>query len=144
MRVWRLTRRPFANLSGEGARRHGGRWTSPGRPVVYTAESPALALLEVLVHLDLTPDLLPTDYVIMEVDVPDDVSRSQVSRDEAASSSPRVIGDAWLAESSASMLAVPSVIVPQLSNYLLNPTHGDAARFRIVGVEAFVIDPRLL
>jgi len=62
MLAWRLCRRPHADLSGEGARRLGGRWNSPGRPLIYLAEHPALAALEVRLHLDLPFDLLPADY----------------------------------------------------------------------------------
>jgi len=65
MIAWRLCRRPHATLDGEGARRFGGRWNSPGRPVVYLADHPALAALEVRDHLDLPFDLLPVDYVLM-------------------------------------------------------------------------------
>lgn len=71
MIAWRLCRRPYAVLDGEGARRFGGRWNSPGRPLVYLADHPALAALEVRVHLDLPFDLLPSDYVLMQVDIPD-------------------------------------------------------------------------
>ena len=71
MIAWRLCRRPHATLDGEGARRFGGRWNSPGRPVVYLADHPALAAFEVRVHLDLPFELLPSDYVLMRVDVPD-------------------------------------------------------------------------
>ena len=71
MRLWRLTRAVHADLSGEGARRFGGRWNSPGRPLVYTAAEAALTVLEVLevrVHLDLPFELLPDDYVLLTID----------------------------------------------------------------------------
>jgi len=58
--AWRLCRAPFADLSGEGARLYGGRWNSSGRAMVYAAGDAALAVLEVRVHLDLPPDLVPT------------------------------------------------------------------------------------
>ena len=62
--AWRISRAAFADLSGTGARLYGGRWNSPGRAMIYAAEAAALAVLEVRVHLDLTPDLLPDDYVL--------------------------------------------------------------------------------
>ncbi len=71
MLAWRLCRAPFADLSGEGARRLGGRWNTPGRPLVYAASSAALAVLEVRVHLDLPPELLPSDYVLLAIDLDD-------------------------------------------------------------------------
>jgi RES domain-containing protein len=145
MRVWRLTRRRLADLSGEGARRHGGRWTSPGRPVVYTAQSAALALLEVLVHLDLGPGLLPSDYVLMEIDAPDDLRVLRTGARAALDfETSRRIGDAWIAAGLEPVLALPSVIVPRETNYLLNPRHAAAARLRIVGIDDFAIDRRLL
>ena len=68
MIAWRLCRRLNAHLTGEGARRFGGRWNSAGVPVVYLAEHPALAALEVRVHLDLPFDLLPADFTLMRID----------------------------------------------------------------------------
>jgi len=138
MIVWRLCRRPHADLSGEGARRFGGRWNSPGRPVVYLAEHPALAALEVRVHLDLPFELLPVDFVLMRVLVPDDPD----TLFEAVANSVAT-GDAWLAEARSAVLRVPSVLVPHAWNVLFNPNHPDAARALPRSVEPFGFDPRL-
>jgi RES domain-containing protein len=73
MILWRLTRRPHADLSGRGGRLADGRWHSRGQPIVYCATSAALAVLEVRVHLDLPLDLLPDDYVLMQIAAPDDL-----------------------------------------------------------------------
>lgn len=137
MIAWRLCRRPHADLSGEGARRFGGRWNSPGRPVVYLAEHPALAALEVRVHLDLPFELLPTDYVLMRVLVPDSPNTvfDAVANTVAT-------GDAWLAEARSAVLRVPSVLVPHSWNVLFNPNHPDANGVRR-SVEPFGFDPRL-
>lgn len=135
---WRLCRRPFADLSGEGARRFGGRWNSPGRPVVYLAEHPALAVLEVRVHLDLPLDLLPADFALMRVQVPDGPTADPATRDETAAR-----GDAWLTQASSAVLRVPSVLVPQAWNILLNPRHPDAAVAETQAIESFHFDPRL-
>ena len=91
--AWRICRRPFADLSGEGARLYGGRWNSPGRPVVYAAEAAALAVLEVRVHLDLDWSLLPADYVLMAIDL----SSLAIESLEEAPDDPVAYGDAWLA-----------------------------------------------
>ena len=64
MLAWRLCREPFADLNGHGARQYGGRWNSPGRPLVYAASAAALAVLEVRVHLDLPFELLPEYFDI--------------------------------------------------------------------------------
>ncbi|MEO3470995.1 RES family NAD+ phosphorylase [Roseomonas sp. CAU 1739] len=136
--AWRLCRRPFADLSGEGARRFGGRWNSPGRAMVYAADHPALAVLEVRVHLDLPAELLPADYVLMRLALPDPVETLP-----ALPVDPRAAGDAWLAEARAPVLRVPSVLVPAASNLLLNPAHPAAASARIDAIDAFAFDPRL-
>jgi RES domain-containing protein len=140
--AWRLCRAPYATLDGDGARRFGGRWNSPGRPVVYLAEHPALALVEVLVHLDLVPDSLPDDYVMLRAALPDDPPPEQVGPQGAAD--PRAFGDAWLARRAVPVLRVPSVLVPQAANLLLDPLHPAARAARIVAVEPFRFDPRLL
>jgi RES domain-containing protein len=138
MVVWRLCRRPHADLTGEGARLFGGRWNSPGKPVVYLAEHPALAALEVRVHLDLPFELLPADFVFMRVGVPDGPISAF-----AAPADCTTIGDAWLAEEQSSTLRVPSVLIPHAWNVLLNPRHPDAAQAEMREVEAFSFDPRL-
>jgi RES domain-containing protein len=138
MEAWRLCRRPYADLTGEGARRFGGRWNSPGRPVVYLAEHPALAALELRVHLDLPFALLPADFVLMRVGLPDAPNTLCPTDADSVEA-----GDAWLAEARSASLRVPSVLVPHAWNILLNPAHPDAARSSVRDVEPFGFDPRL-
>lgn len=146
MRVFRLTRAVHANLDGEGSRLRGGRWTSPGRRAVYVAGSASLALLEVLVHLDLTPDLLPDDYVMMEIDVPPTVAIQHVNlaRTPDATFDFRAVGDAWLDKAETAFLSVYSVLVPHDRNGIINPAHPDAAGIAIIGTTPFKFDPRLM
>ncbi|SFB95068.1 RES domain-containing protein [Bosea sp. CRIB-10] len=139
MRVWRVSRAPFADLTGEGARLYGGRWNSPGRAMLYTAENPALAILEVRVHLDLEPDLLPHDYVLIEMEL-GDVSAAAL---ELAPDDPTAFGDIWLVRAGEPVLKVPSFIAPQSFNYLVNPAHPAAAAIRIVSTQPFAFDRRL-
>ncbi|WP_332683929.1 RES family NAD+ phosphorylase [Bosea sp. (in: a-proteobacteria)] len=139
MRAWRVCRAAFADLGGEGARLHGGRWNSPRRALVYTAENPALAILEVRVHLDLEPDLIPDDYVLVEIDLAGAICDEVAALPE----DPRQIGDAWLAAARTPVLKVPSFIAPRSSNLLINPAHGGAAAVRLVGQQAFSFDRRL-
>ena len=82
MRLWRVSN--HADLSGEGGRRVAARWHERGRPAVYLAEHPALALLETLVHLDIDPDELPSHYQLLTVDVPDIVAVEDLSETELA------------------------------------------------------------
>ena len=150
MVLWRLTRRPYADLHGRGGELADGRWHTRGRPVVYGSSTAALAALEVRVHLDLPFDLLPDDYVLMRIAVPDDMAVRAVeprglpeSWRERDSQSCRAIGDAWLAELSSALLLVPSVIIPFEQNVLINPLHREAARLAIADLTPFAWDSRL-
>lgn len=140
MQVYRLCRRPYADLSGEGGRLVSGRWHTAGRPVIYTAYEPALAVLEVRVHLDLPFELLPNDYVLMEIEAS---IRFETGEGIESVADPRAIGDAWLTGQTSAMLKVPSVLVPHGWNYLLNPRHPEAKNFSVSGVTPFKFDPRL-
>jgi RES domain-containing protein len=150
MRVWRLARRVYSALDGEGARRAGGRWNSPGVPVVYTSSALSLAVLELLAHTD--PDLLPNDLYAFEIEVPGsltprllDVSTlpsnwRQIPNHPAC----RAIGDDWLKARSHALLGVPSAVIPEELNYLINPAHPDTGRIKVVRSRPFSLDQRLL
>jgi RES domain-containing protein len=137
--AWRLCRRPFADLSGEGARLVGGRWNSPGRLVVYASEDAALAVLEVRVHLDLDFSLLPADYALMAIDL----DELLLERLDACPADTVAFGDAWLASRRSPVLSVPSAIVPESRDLLLNVAHPDAQRARIASIRSFSFDERL-
>jgi RES domain-containing protein len=149
MILWRLTRRPHGDLSGRGGRLADGRWHTRGRPVMYCAGSAALAVLEVRVRLDLPLDLLPDDYVLMQIAAPDDLEVRVIrpadlpagwqSREDLC----RPTGDGWLAEGSTALLSVPSAIVEVERNVLLNPGHRDAGRVAVVELTPFRWDQRL-
>lgn len=147
MFLWRISN--HASLAGAGGLRASGRWHTRGR-IVYCAESPAAAVLEVLVHFEMEIGDLPARYRLLKVNVPDDL---QVARVSPADLSPdwvedlqatRAIGDTWLTRSATPLLAVPSAVVPETSNVLLNPGHPDARRIVIVQSTDHVIDPRLI
>jgi RES domain-containing protein len=137
--AWRPCRAPFADLTGEGARRYGGRWNRPGRSVVYEASSAALAVLEVRVHLDLPPELLPDDFVLLTIDLGDLATETVASIPE----DPATFGDAWLREQRSPVLQVPSLIVPECADLLVNPAHRDAVRAIITARRRFAFDRRL-
>jgi RES domain-containing protein len=149
MLLWRLTRRPHADLSGRGGELADGRWHSRGRPVVYCASSVALAVLEVRVHLDLPFELLPDDYALMRIAAPDALSLQTI----AAQDLPvgwrqredlcRALGDTWLKERSTALLSLPSAIVEVERNLLLNPRHPDAHEVSIDEIVSFPWDERL-
>jgi hypothetical protein len=106
---------------------------------VYAASSAALAVLEVRVHLDLAPDLIPGDYILLEIDLDD--LRVETVMDLPAD--PVAFGDAWLAAGKTPVLQIPSVIVPESPNLLLNPLHSDAIVARILRRWPFAFDRRL-
>lgn len=149
MHIYRLCRPTFKSLDGEGARLFGGRWNSPGRPVVYTSSTLALAALEALVHFPIA--LAPPDLVALTIDVPDDVAIAEPELntlpadwyDHSNMSACRAVGDAWLSSGSSALLRVPAAPVPQEYNVLLNPAHAHALRVTIVDVQPFRFDPRL-
>ena len=148
--AWRIVQRGFIRsaFTGEGARRFGGRWNSPGRAVVYTAGSQALAALEMLVHLD--AERLLRNYVAIPVTIPGRLIRrvrlSDLPRNWKAYPAPattRSIGDEWLAEENSPVLRVPSVVIPSEHNFLLNPAHRLFPKLRIGKACTFRFDPRL-
>ncbi|NIM41928.1 MAG: RES domain-containing protein [Hydrogenophaga sp.] len=140
------------DLDGKGAERTGGRWNRPGRPVVYTASSVALACLETVVHLNAGD--LPLNRFLVRIVVPDDVWAAR--KVEAAADLPsgwnaipesRVsldIGDRWLRNASSALMAVPSVVVPEEFNVLINPMHAHAAGIRAGKVRSWFYDHRLV
>ena len=144
MIVYRLCKAVYSALDGEGARLWGGRWNSAGRPMVYAAASPSLAVLEVLVHLDLPAELLPDDLRLLTVDIPDDVAKRALEPSPKEDDACRAAGDAFLDVGDALALLVTSVIVPQERNVLLNVRHPDMSRVTISHSEPFQFDPRLL
>jgi RES domain-containing protein len=150
MHVYRLCRRPFKALDGEGARLYGGRWNSPGTPVVYTSGTLALAAIEYLIHLD--PKHLPADLIALEIFIPDDVP--VLSADLGALPADwhslaeceecRAAGDAWLAKATFAALRVPAAPIREEFNVLLDPRHSSVSAWRIVRERPFAYDARLL
>ena len=139
------------DLSGKGAQSSGGRWNRPGQPMLYCAGSIALAALETTVHL--ATDDLPLNRFLVAVDVPDEVWDARLVHSAAtlpvgwtARPEGKVsldIGDAWLAGGASALLQVPSVIVPEEPNLLINPRHADVARCKSRKLRAWFFDERL-
>ncbi|MBO6772247.1 MULTISPECIES: RES family NAD+ phosphorylase [unclassified Thalassospira] len=149
--AFRLVKRKWmaAAFDGEGARLYGGRWNSRGQPAIYLAGSQSLALLEVMVHLN--DYRLLGSYVMFALNIPlaaiEELPENLVPADwraEPAPPSTAGVGDAWLNAKSALALAVPSVIIPQERNYLLNPNHPMfEAVVQTASEVQFSADPRL-
>lgn len=149
MQLWRLTREAHAALDGEGARLHGARWNSRGVAVVYAASHLSLAALEYLVHID--AEDAPDDLVALRLHVPDEATElvyEPAALPEGWRGTPWPlecqIGDHWAGNGEHLLLRVPSVLVPEESNVLVNPAHPDASGVRVVETRPYSYDPRLL
>ena len=153
MLVYRIEREKYlsSTLSGIGASvTKGFRWNSLHSKLVYTAESRALATLEVSVHLDLSQDL-PLDRFYIEIEIPDDILILEVNAEDLPSgwdAKPptiitQIIGDDFVEQGEAAVIKVPSSIVPQESNYLINPNHPDAKRIKVKSTSPMVFDTRM-
>ena len=143
--VWRLASGRYPPLDGEGARKAGGRWNSAGHAIVYTSESLALCLAESLVHL---PGNLPRGYQSYKIFVPDDAievldTASLIKGWQSNLSFTRNLGDQWSTARRTLALIVPSVVLPESSNVLLNPLHSRANDLRVMDQQPFTFDPRL-
>lgn len=148
---WRLVPEDQAAsaFDGEGARLYGGRWNSVGVAMVYSSEHKSLAALEVRVHLNTTKQLRRYKCFAFEFDekmmkVFPDGSLPKDWRQEPPPVSLQRLGDAWAGAGDSSILAVPSVIIPNERNYLLNPKHPEFGKIKIGKAEDFAFDPRLL
>ena len=147
MVIWRISN--HTDLSGAGGIRSSGQWHHHGAPVVYLAENPALAMLEVLVNFELAPGEVPGAYMLLEVEFPDDRSIHVLDdsdlphgwREHRAFT--QGIGSDWLASRSSALLGVPSAVMPKSRNCLLNPRHPDAAAAVIKSVSGVPFDQRL-
>lgn len=143
--VYRLVRRERAAeaLSGEGARRYGGRWNPPGTAVVYAAESRALAVLETFVHITLEARALRFALLTLELPARFKAERHAADRPPRSLPASQEVGGQWLEGAAHLALVVPSVLVPQEKNYVLNVAHAQFAGVRVATSEPFSFDERL-
>jgi RES domain-containing protein len=143
MRLWRISE--FADLSGLGGKIYQGRWHSAKTEVVYCSDHPSTSLLEILVHND-REDILDT-FQLLEIVLPDGLGIHEpelpanwaIQRSET-----QKIGNTFLSDIKSPLMRIPSIVMPQAWNYLLNPAHPDAAQFRIAQSWRYPFDSRLL
>jgi len=145
VRLYRVCRAKHARLDGYGAMLVGGRWNSPGRAVVYLAESVSLAVVENLVHM--AREDFPTEYLVVSASLPESVSlRTEAELREdfpLAEATCCELGDYWLESGMSAVLKVVSRVVPSEHNFLLNPQHPDFAAIEADDPVHFRFDPRL-
>jgi RES domain-containing protein len=149
VRVWRIASAAHAAFDGEGARRYGSRWTPRGLPAVFTSATLSLAALERFVNTD--PELEPVDLVAIAVDIGTHIAIETVTVDGLAPgwrtypAPPGLagIGERWVADARSAVLSVPSVLIPNERNFVLNPAHADFTRVTIHPSEPFSCDSRM-
>jgi RES domain-containing protein len=146
--LWRVSN--YATLDGVGGLFTGGRWHSRGRRVVYTCLNPATALLETLVHLEIDQEDQPEHFQVLKIAGANSISRERINLrtlpadwEHDTALSPR-IGNQWLESMSTALLEVPSVLVPETWNVLVNSAHPEAAELRIEQIYRHPLDMRLL
>ncbi|TAN13623.1 MAG: RES domain-containing protein [Chitinophagaceae bacterium] len=151
MEVFRIAKSKFIDdLSGAGSRLHGGRWNKKGTAVVYTSCYRSLAALELIVHVP--QKNLTNDYQLAIIDIPEGINMKIIYAESlpehwrTVSINPHLqsIGDRWLAEGIYCILQVPSVVIPQEWNYVINPAHPEAKEIRIVKTEDLILDERFV
>jgi RES domain-containing protein len=148
--AWRIVKSKYVATAfdGGGARRFGGRWNSKGTPMVYTASSQALAVLEMLVHLEASDllkhyRLIPVTFDDSLVNTLDPSTLPANWKRRSTPAAVRSIGDTWVSSGRSLVLRVPSAIVPTESNYLINVLHPDFSKLAVGKPQAFRFDPRL-
>lgn len=152
LKVWRISKAQYATqaFTGIGAKLTGGRWNYPGEAVVYTSVSLALAALETYVHLP-SPLILPKNLVAVAAEIPDTLARgiitvAQLPADWQNAPPPdalKQLGSDWLQRQQTAILVVPSSIIPDETNLLLNPAHADFAQIQMGKPQPFLYDPRM-
>lgn len=150
MRVFRLSRKKYSSeLSGIGASKSGNRWNTKGTEIVYCANSRALAMAEVSVHISLAT--LPKDFVMMEINIPKSISIQTVKEKDLPENwndfphfrKTQKIGDDFIYSKKKCVLKVPSAVVKGDYNYLLNPHHQDFRKIKIMNTSVFPFDRRI-
>jgi RES domain-containing protein len=150
MEVFRLARKKYpVELSGKGASIAGARWNSKGTEIIYCAQSRALAMAEVLVHLSLAN--LPKDFVMLSIEIPDEITIDNLDIETLQpdwsvfpnSYQTPFMGDLFISQNKYCVLKVPSAVVKGDFNYLVNPHHPDFSKIKIILQTDFPFDLRI-
>ncbi|MFP4092589.1 MAG: RES family NAD+ phosphorylase [Cyclobacteriaceae bacterium] len=150
MLIYRICKARYPALDGYGAYLYGGRWNSAGRAVVYAAVNRALAALEFLTGVERHASLGP--LLMVTVKLPDTATIQKLRAEELpenwqtypAGNTTKRIGDLWLEKAESLCLQIPSVLIPEEHNMLINPLHQDFRHINIIESKPFVYDERLL
>ena len=148
MTVYRITNSNYKDdISGIGAKINGGRWNLPGLPALYTSEHISLCVLEMLVNITLPESQL--NYYLLQIQIPDSNKTALISNKklkinwEDDEDYTRFMGTEFLKNKQSLLLKVPSAVINEENNYLVNPFHTDFKKVRIIRSHAFKFDNRL-
>lgn len=148
MIVYRISNPLYSNdISGTGAKLMGGRWNSKGIPILYTSEHISLAVLEMLVNTKFQDYAIALDLVMIQIPASASLSEINISkikkewiRDVDYTS---FMGDAFIKDKQSLLLKVPSAVITEEHNYLINPLHADFKKIKIIETRSFKTDKRL-
>jgi RES domain-containing protein len=148
MIVYRITNEAYKNdISGNGAALYGSRWNSKGIHLLYTSQFISLSILESLVHLKRNE--IPVTQYLLHIEFPDEKKITEISFNKMKKNWHREseytqwIGDQFMQNKEGLVLKVPSAIVPQENNFLLNPLHAEFKKVKIISSELLQLDKRL-
>ena len=149
MIVYRLTKEKYKDeLSGRGAELYGGRWNNKGYQIIYTGESRALCTTEIAVHIPL--GIVPQDYFLQSIQLPNlklyEIQQQSLDRDWRNfphEISTKLVGDNFIKENRFLIMKVPSAVIQDEYNYLINPNHKQYSKIKLLKVEPFKFDNRL-
>lgn len=148
MIIYRLATELYKNdLTGTGAKLFGGRWNSAGLPVLYTTENISLAVLEILVRVD--TQTIPLSYHLIKIDISASVPLQSITTNKLKVNwkddldYTQWMGDEFIKSHKSLLLKVPSAIVDEENNYIVNPEHSDFKKVKIIAVNKFMFDKRL-
>ena len=147
MIVYRITNEIFkTDISGNGAALFGSRWNSKGVKLLYTSQYISLSILESLVHLERKE--IPVSQYLLQIELPDidntvDISKSMQKNWQQKIDYTQWIGDQFIKNNQTLILKVPSAIVSQENNLLINPSHKDFGKVKIISAELLELDKRL-
>jgi RES domain-containing protein len=149
MNVYRLAKGNFAkDLTGEGSRLFGGRWNHIGIPCLYSSESRALALLEYSVNIEVNS--IPRALSMVTINIPEDkileVKTPSMPGNWKAAPAPtetKDYGTGILSELKSLIIKIPSAIIEEEFNYLINPLHKDILKVKVIEIVNFIYDLRI-
>ena len=146
--LWRISN--YETLDGVGGLLVSARWHTKGHPVIYCTLNPATALLETLVHMEIDSEDRPERFHVLRIEAPDSVSIEKIEGDSLPpnwaedTNATQAIGDRWLSERRSLLLRVPSALVPETWNVLVNPQHSEANLLKITATYDHAFDARLI